>query len=199
LVLSGSRGGINAHQDVLAGLNASVRAELDSRFSEMDLSQKELMQQLQDVKMQISAQVKAPHEPSPEPSRCSPTVRVHRNQRLTSVARGQDSLSALLNLRNELDALTSNATSAQSSQDALDSDWSFFTGEVEQAGALFPGLDDVLAPSDDLQATMDALNEQISTLASAVKDYAAVTDALQVFPVLSVANLPSYHLSRDHP
>lgn len=48
---------MNADHDVLAGLNASVRAELDSRFSEMDVSQKELMQQLQDVKMQISAQV----------------------------------------------------------------------------------------------------------------------------------------------
>ena len=55
-----SRGGLSADSDILAGVNASVRAELESRFSQMDISQKELMSQLQAVKMQISSQVPSP-------------------------------------------------------------------------------------------------------------------------------------------
>jgi len=57
MVLPGSRGGVKAGMDMLAGLNASVRIEMESRFSQMDLSQKELLQELQSVKMQISSQV----------------------------------------------------------------------------------------------------------------------------------------------
>lgn len=59
-VLPVSRGNLKADSDIVAGLNASVRAELESRFSQMDLSQKEIMQQLQAVKMQISTQVLSP-------------------------------------------------------------------------------------------------------------------------------------------
>jgi len=146
MVLPGSRGGVKAGMDMLAGLNASVRIEMESRFSQMDLSQKELLQELQSVKMQISS---------------------------------QDSLSALEKLRNELDILTANSSAASASQKSMESGWSFFESEVEQAGALSTSLHGALAPDDGWQNTMESLKEQISALASAVKDYSSVTNALQ--------------------
>ena len=63
---------------------------------------------------------------------------------------------------------------------SLASDWSRFEGEFQRRDALVGGLDGVLASDDGLQITMDALKDQISTLASAVKDYAEVTNALKV-------------------
>jgi len=94
--------------------------------------------------------------------------------------RAQDSLSALEKLRNELDILTANSSAASASQKSMESGWSFFESEVEQAGALSTGLHGALAPDDGWQNTMESLKEQISALASAVKDYSSVTNALQV-------------------
>ena len=92
----------------------------------------------------------------------------------------QDSLSALEILRLELDDLTANASSGKGSQSSFESDWFRFQGEFGKGDALVQGLDGILASDDGLQITMDTLKDQISTLASAVKEYAEITNALQV-------------------
>jgi hypothetical protein len=57
MVLPISRNGLRADNEVLVGLESSARAEIESRFSEMDLSQREIRQQLQGIMKQISSQV----------------------------------------------------------------------------------------------------------------------------------------------
>jgi hypothetical protein len=92
----------------------------------------------------------------------------------------QDSLSALAKLRQELDKLTANASSASASDKGMETTWSSFEDEFAQAGALATGLDDGRFLDDNLQSTMLALKEQIAALASSVQDYSAVTKSLQV-------------------
>ena len=53
----------SAETDTKVALNASVRADINARFSEMDLSQTELRLQLDAIRTQISSQVPGPHVP----------------------------------------------------------------------------------------------------------------------------------------
>ena len=94
--------------------------------------------------------------------------------------RVQDSLSALENLRKELDAMTSNESSGSASQNALERSWSMLEGDLDQVGTLTSVDEDGVSSDDGLRDTMESLKMQISTLASAVKDYSAVSRALQV-------------------
>ena len=53
----GARGGGAEDAGLFAGLNVSVRSEIEGRFSEMDAAQKALQQQLHSIQMQMSSEV----------------------------------------------------------------------------------------------------------------------------------------------
>jgi predicted nucleic acid-binding Zn-ribbon protein len=63
--------------------------------------------------------------------------------------RVQDSISALEKLRNELDALTANASSTSAEQKSIENRWSLFSSDLEQAGSLATGLDGILSSAVD--------------------------------------------------
>lgn len=64
-------------------------------------------------------------------------------------ARVQDSLSALEKLRNELDALTANASSTSAEQKSIENRLSLFPSDFERAGSLATGLEGILSSAGD--------------------------------------------------